>query len=229
MKLNEILKEDWDDVRGALYKYTGLGGKSGNMAAARTKFVSDFEQQFSMAQKSAAKGGVPFSVPNYIQSYLRRYHWYATPEQIQELTKITDPTKLAHAVYAVGIQQSRDKNGYVDARKEPTMGTEPAAKQAPANKPEDATIEPQAQQVLKTVKSMKGPKFERDLEEIIKLAMWNLYGTDKQDYNDLVKRIMNKQTTKNPQQAGANAFGQMANQLAKEPEDNPNLVRGSNE
>ncbi len=229
MKINDVLKEDLDDLRGTLYKYTGLGGGSGNLAATRTKFISDFAQQFNMAQKSAKKGGVAFSVPNYIQAYLRRYNWYATPEQIADLEKITNPTQLANAVYAVGIQQSRDKNGNVDATDGARPANIPANSAAPAaqGNPEDQTIEPSAQPIIKTLKTMKGPKYERELEQIIKLAMWNLYGTDKQDYNELIKSIMNKKAAA----PAAGAFGQMANQLSKsgQPEENPNIVRGSNE
>lgn len=216
MKINDVvLKEDWDDVRGSIYKYTGLGGGSGNAAATRTKFISDFANQFRMAQKSATKGGVTFSAPEYIQAYLRRYNWFATPAQIAELTQITDPTKLANAVYAVGIQQSRDKHGQVDNRIEPTMGGPAQGNMKKTNTPpEDTTLEPTTQTIIKTLKTIKGSKYEADLREIIKQALWNLYGTDKQDYSEFVKSIMAGKTKQNP---------------AAQQDDNPNLVRGSNE
>ena len=210
-----------DYAKGKLYQYTGFGGKPGNTSATRTKFTNDFSQQFKLAQRSARQGGVDFSVPDYVQAYLRRYNWYATPEQLEQLSKITDPTKLANAMYAVGIQQSRDKYGHVDdprGKDDPTGSKGNAAMSSMANQlmgnqqptpaqgAEDQTIEPQTQQLMKTVKTMKGGKFEKDLEEIVKLALWNLYGTDKQDYSEFVKSIMAGKTKQNPaqqqQQAG---------------------------
>lgn len=235
---------DW--VKGKVYQQTGLGGKGGNTAATRTKFVNDFAQQYKLAQRSARQGGVEFSVPDYVQSYLRRYNWFATPDQLQQVSKVADPTQLANAIYAIGMQQSRDKYGNVDTKQKSStpaapadnsgaaaMGnmaqqltgqgnsstasagqgamanmasqlTSPASQQA--QNPEDTTIEPQTQQVLKTVKNLKGDKYEKDLEEIVKLALWNLYGTDKKDYGEFVKSIMAGKTKTNPaqqqQQAG---------------------------
>lgn len=220
-KAGDIAGNVADYAKGKLYQYTGYGGKPGNTSATRTKFTNDFSQQFKLAQRSARQGGIDFSVPDYVQAYLRRYNWYATPEQLQQLTKITDPTKLANAIYAVGIQQSRDKYGHVDdTRGKPdptgkqgaaafgsmanqlTQNSNPAPAQGSQQAPggEDQTIEPQTQQLMKTVKTMKGGKFEKDLEEIVKLALWNLYGTDKQDYSEFVKSIMAGKTKQNPAQ-----------------------------
>jgi hypothetical protein len=222
-----------DTAKGMLYRTTGFGGKGGNIAAVRTRFINDFITQYKTAARSARQGGMPFSTSDFINSYLRRYQWYATPQQLEKLTTITDPKQLANAMYAVGMQQSRDKHGYVDdprasqdqddtqgaaaigSMASQLQGNSPqmtgatggqgafgqmAQQLAPGEKPEDQTIDPASQQLINNVKKMKGPKFERDLEQIIKLAMWNLYGTDRQDYNELVKSIMNKSATKNPAQ-----------------------------
>lgn len=241
-KAGDVASDVSDWVKGKVYQQTGLGGKGGNTAAVRTRFVNDFAQQFKLAQRSARQGGVDFNVSDYIQAYLRRYNWYATPAQIAQLEKVTDPTKLANAVYAIGIQQSRDKYGNVDDKRQSShvSSTTPAdtagsaamgdmARQLTGQGPntpapggqgamgnmasqlskpstqqpqgaEDTTIEPQTQQVLKTVKTLKGDKYEKDLEEIVKLALWNLYGTDKQDYSEFVKSIMSGKTKSNPAQ-----------------------------
>lgn len=217
-KAGDFAGDAADYAKGKLYQYTGFGGKPGNTSATRTKFTNDFSQQFKLAQRSARQGGIDFSVPDYVQAYLRRYNWYATPQQLQQLSQITDPTKLANAIYAVGIQQSRDKHGHVDdtrGKDDPTgskgnaaidsmanqlMGNQQTPQTTPAQGGEDQTIEPQTQQLMKTVKTMKGGKFEKDLEEIVKLALWNLYGTDKQDYSEFVKSIMSGKTKQNPAQ-----------------------------
>lgn len=202
---------DW--AKGKLYKHTGLGGAGGNASATRTKFINDFAQQYKLAQRSARQGGVEFSVPDYVQAYLRRYNWFATPDQLAQVSKVADPTQLANAIYAIGMQQSRDKYGNVDAKQKsstPAASTDTSGAAAspatPGQDAEDTTIEPQTQQVLKTVKNLKGDKYEKDLEEIVKLALWNLYGTDKQDYGEFVKSIMGGKTKTNPaqqqQQAG---------------------------
>jgi len=220
-KAGDIGADAADWVKGKVYQHTGLGGKPGNTAATRTKFVNDFAQQYKLAQRSARQGGVEFSVPDYVQAYLRRYNWFATPAQLAQVSKVADPTQLANAIYAIGMQQSRDKYGNVDDKQKSSTPAAPADTSGASATPaatavtptatpvqgaEDTTIEPQTQQVLKTVKNLKGDKYEKDLEEIVKLALWNLYGTDKQDYGEFVKSIMGGKTKTNPaqqqQQAG---------------------------
>jgi hypothetical protein len=95
-------------------------------------------------------------------------------------------TKLANAMYGIASTQQRDpRTGQV-------LQAAPMKAQA---QNDDATIDPQGQQIIKSLKSLKGPRYEKDLEEIIKLALWNLYGTDKKDYSELVKSITAKKST----------------------------------
>lgn len=99
--------------------------------------------------------------------------------------------KLAHAMYSVGMTQHRD----------PRTGQVLKTPQGAEGQPEDTTLDPQGQQILKSLKPLKGPRYEQDLRDIIKLAMWNLHGTDKQDYSEFMNSIMNqKHSAKNPTQ-----------------------------
>ncbi len=88
--------------------------------------------------------------------------------------------ELANAMYIVGQQQRRDsKTGIV--------------------------LSPNTQQLMRSLKNIKGQDYEDDLQEIIKLALWNLHGTDKADYSDFVKQIMSKKAgTANPAQQTQN-------------------------
>lgn len=200
---------DLDNMRGALYKYTGLGGAAGNAAATRTKFIGDFADQYSLAQRSAIKGGIPFDTDAYIQSYLQKYKWKASPEQLTQLKAIKDPTKLANAIYAIGMQQSSTGSSTPSS----TSGYD---SMTPNKSAEDATVDPTSKQLIQTLKTkIRGPAYEADLREIIKQAMWNLYGADKQDYSEFVKSIMAGKTKQNP--------------AIQQQDDNPNIVRGSNE
>lgn len=99
--------------------------------------------------------------------------------------------KLANAVYTVGMTQHRDpRTGRV--MNTGAMGT--AAQ-------DDSTIDPAGKQIIDKLKTLKGPQYEKDLEEIVKLALWNLHGTDKQDYSTFVQNIFNKRgSTQNPMQ-----------------------------
>lgn len=113
-------------------------------------------------------------------------------------------SKLANAMYSVGMTQQRDpRTGKVIPSQ--------AANQGGGGKPDDATVDPKGQQVINTVKTLKGEQYEKDLQEIVKLALWNLYGADKADYGDFVKQIMTqKSSAKNPQQT-ASIGGQKLN------------------
>lgn len=84
--------------------------------------------------------------------------------------------ELANAMYIVGQQQMRNpKTGIV--------------------------LSPNTKQIMRGVNTLKGEDNVDDLEEIIKLALWKLHGTDKQDYSEFVKQIMAKKSgTTNPAQ-----------------------------
>jgi len=182
-----------DQFKGSLYRFTGMGGEQGNMAATRTKFISDFAQQYKLAQRSARQGGIEFNAPEYVQAYLRRYNWQASPEQLAKIENITDPNQLANAVYAIGIQQSRDKYGQVDTRasKQPVTKSSGTVDNPVLTKP--------SQQILSTMKNMKGEDYKDDLESIVRLALNNLYATDPGDYGQEVKRIMGQKPAQNAQ------------------------------
>lgn len=103
-------------------------------------------------------------------------------------------SELVNAMYAVGMTQHRD----------PRTGQAMSGRMQ-GQQPEDTTLDPQGQQILKSLKPLKGPKYEQDLKDIIKLAMWNLHGTDKQDYSEFMNSIMNqKSSAKNPAQQQQN-------------------------
>lgn len=103
--------------------------------------------------------------------------------------------ELANAIYAVGQVQQRDPRTGQVLRPATQPGQQNQQKQ------DDTTIDPAGKQVISSVKKLKGPQYEKDLEEIVKLALWNLYGTSKEDYSDFVRQIMTQKTSaKNPMQ-----------------------------
>lgn len=84
-------------------------------------------------------------------------------------------TKLANAIYTVGMTQNAD----------PRM--KPAAQKGTVDNP---VLAKPTDQILTTMKNMKGEDYKDDLESIVRLALNNLYKTDPGDYSGEVKRIM---------------------------------------
>lgn len=254
MRAKEILVKEGlgdvlDTVRGGLYRATGFGGAGGNVAATRTRFINDFITQYKLANRSANQGGIPFDTKTFVQSYLAKNKWTANPEQMEKLLSITDPKQLGNALYAVGMQQLRDKSGYivdmptggVNSQNQGRGNTLGSTTQPQPQDQEDTTLDPAGLQILKQLKSLKGPKYEKDLQEIIKTALWNLYGTDKQDYTEFVKQIMSQKTKaekpetnynipaylrKNP---NASVQTTPAPAKATTNDENPNIIKGYND
>lgn len=111
--------------------------------------------------------------------------------------------KLANAMYTVGSTQTGARVG---------GNTRPAAGTV-----DNPVLAKNTQQVINTVKNMKGEDYKDDLESIVRLALGNLYKTDPADYNTEIKRIMGQKPTSTVTPA------------AQSQDDNPNIVRGSNE
>ncbi len=118
MKINEVeqLNEglgDW--ARAAIYNTLGIGGQKGNQAATMYHFIDGFKQQLGQTLRAAKSSGLPVDYDQIIDSYLNKYGWYANPQQKEYLKSIaSNPTKLAKAMYAVGVNQFRDKNGTIN-------------------------------------------------------------------------------------------------------------------
>lgn len=97
--------------------------------------------------------------------------------------------KLANAMYMVGQQQ---KNS-------PRTTQSMSNMQGTVDNP---VLSKTSDQILATMKNMKGENYKDDLESIVRLALNNLYKTDPGDYSQEVKRIMGQkpaQNTQNPQ------------------------------
>lgn len=193
-----------DAAKGALYRFTGLGGKQGSVAAGRTKFINDFKQEMTLAQRSARQGGIPFDPANYAQAYLKRYNLQATPAQLTSLNNITDPTQMANALYLIGKQSytgDERSGGYYRNAQTTQGGTQggPATQANQQVNKDDTVVSPQTKRIVATIRNMKGPMYEEDLKQIAKVTLWSLWGTDKQDYAELINSLMaNKTKAPNP-------------------------------
>ncbi len=198
MKLNEVMVEGIGDaIRTGMYKATGLGGTGAKNIAVRSNFVNNFKQQMKLNQQSAQRSGMPLDMNAFVDSYLAKYKWQASPEQKAQLTKITDPDKLANAMYVVGSQQVRDQRG--SAIGGSTAGVKGKAGQynqpttSATLSPEDDGLSISSQQLMQAVNKLNGKDNADDLRAIIKTGLRKLYGIDRVDYAKLAKEIMTGQ------------------------------------
>jgi hypothetical protein len=98
-------------------------------------------------------------------------------------------TKLANAIYTVGMTQNSTPSTKASAGQTADSGTV-----------DNPVLTKPTTQILTTMKNMKGDEgYKDDLESIVRLALTNLYKTDPGDYSAEVKRIMGQKPTQNTQ------------------------------
>ena len=207
MKLNEVIVEGIGDaLRTGMYKATGLGGAGAKNLAIRSSFVNNFKQQMKLNQQSAQRSGMPMDMNAFVDSYLAKYKWQASPQQKAQLEKITDPDKLANAMYVVGSQQVRNRQGNAIGAAEPAA---PQPKGGQYNQPtisanlspEDDGISVSSKQLMQAVNQLDSKDNADDLRAIIKTGLRKLYGIDKVNYAKLAKEIMTGQKAPDVQAA----------------------------
>lgn len=211
MRINEVeqLNEGFGDyMRAGLYNKLGIGGQKGNAAANMYNFLDGFTQQYKQSINAAKEAGMPADPNKFIDSYLNRYGWQASKKQRRAMMGlVNDPSKLAKAMYSIGMQQNRDPQGYVTGKAAGApAGSMKSAGQPQMNKQQITRALQKAQAELDRVKSgpdlnstsqgvissirgLTGPDNLDDLAAITKAAMQTLYGQDKAKYNELYKEI----------------------------------------
>lgn len=162
-------------------------------------------------------------------------------------------TKLANAMYMIGSQQIRDpRTGQSLGGGAGLQGGGPGGASAgdSAGATDDGKPEPElsvtTQQIIAKIQKLVGKDNLDDLTSIAKYAMQVLYKQSPQTYTDLYKEIMTGETKKkalSPQEVAArkrqilqkraarqaNSTSTPAPATPTEPEDNPNIIRGTNE
>lgn len=267
MRANEIITEGvMDSARAALYRTTGIGGDAGNQIANKVKFINGFKEQLRLAQDAAKTANMPFDVLRMVNAYLAKYGWTVDTNQQQYLKDLTTspvgkplqvkPDVLANAVYSIGMQQSRDADGYVTSTGGYSQGggsygsARRGRKGSKAAQPQELSVT--TERIVDTIGKLVGPENLDDLAAIAKQAMKVLYSQDKEKYTELYKEIMTGQKAEpeaaplSPEEqfaqrrkeklkaasaaanAGANPFTKFNPQTAPSGE-NDNIVRGTNE
>ena len=219
MKLNEVIvTESFGDTMsklGYLSGLTGTGGAGKNLVA-RDNLINSFSRQYSMYLQAAGENANP---AQFVSNYFSKNGWVSDRNQTKAAIEksANNPKALGTYVYSVAINQPGGK-----ADQGGMGGAFPGI-------PNGQKLSVATTQVIDKIQKLRGPENLDDLAKIAKVAMQVLYKQNPTKYTELYKEIMSGQTKKATPAAGA--FGQMANQLSNpaQPEENPNLVRGTNE
>lgn len=185
--VKDVASDIGDWTKSAIYKTTGFGGDPANAAATRIKFLNDFQQELSLAQRSARKAGQPYDNATFVNQYIKRYGWTIDPQELNQVMDVKDdPKKLANAMYNVAVGQRKGTGQYaskVDGYYPATKGTAQSTTQP------EAEITPKTQQIMSTIQKMTGSTNLDDLTKIAKTAMQTLYKQNSTAYNNLYKEI----------------------------------------
>lgn len=216
MKINEVTLNEgiWDHVKNAVYGAAGdttsKGATSAMSGAQRSVFINKFLGIVAAQVKSAKASGMPLNMNNLVNSYLMKNKWaILDPAQKTYITQLVSASQggtntkvinqLANAMFQVGAEQVRDKQGNLLKPYEggaQINANEPAAEPAAQAQP---TTQSPAQAPSQTPATTKLPQ-----------------ATVGQGAYSRRQPTVNPQqpTASEPTTPGANAFGQMAKQLS---------------
>jgi hypothetical protein len=175
---------DW--MKAKAYTGLGIGGAGGAGAAARQSFINKFTSDYNRYLMSAKRGGMEQpSMENYVNTYIKKYGWSATPEQVQSIVSgaAGDVGKLANNMFMLASDQSYDEFGRIGGR----GGSKSSAMSASTDADSDeGEVSLQGQKVVKQVSMMREP---RDLTVTAKAAMNRLYKVDPNSYKELRQEV----------------------------------------
>jgi hypothetical protein len=198
--LNKVKDTDTDWLKGQLYRFGGgKFGQSGNVAATKNVFISNFVQEYNQIIKSARQSGMDVpSMEEYVTDYLAQVGWNANPAQIAKLTANGDNIQnVANGVYAIGMMNLRG-NKAKGAGQGAAGQAEPQSTETPGGLPLDQA--PTTDKILQTIEKMTGSSYADDLETIADHALRNLFDTNKGAYTSALQAIKSgKRKSETPQ------------------------------
>lgn len=175
---------DWAKAK-AYTNLGGLGGKSGAGAAARQSFLSKFVSDYNRYMMSAKQGGMEQpSMQEYVESYINKYKWNASPEQVAKIVTASagDVNKLANNMFTLASDQSYDEFGRTGGqgggfRRQST-------KDADADEGQPSAM---GQKIANNVGMMRD---KRDLTVVAKAAMNRLDRVNPAAYKELRQEVI---------------------------------------
>lgn len=232
MKLKEIIVEN-------TINEVGIGDvTASNVATARKNFENNFKKQvklnttkWGMRNKKIDRSEVIHQLAN---SYMKKYgvssNAINNPKTQQLIAKASANTSFLNPAMDELIDRMyllASTTVQAHANDHPSFGA--GASTAGATQPKAGTeqLNPTTKQIVNNIKKYTGASNLDDLTRIAKTAMQVLYKQNPTKYTELYKEITSGQTKK--PEPGAGAFGQMASNLTQPEQENPNIIRGTNE
>jgi hypothetical protein len=177
---------DW--AKAKAYTGLGIGGAGGAGAAARQSFLNKFTSDYKRYMLSAKTGGMASpSMEDYVNTYIKKYGWTATPAQVQSIISGSagDISKLANNMFALASDQSYDEFGRIGGRGGAKYSAASASTGVDADS-DEGVVSPQGQKIVKQVGMMREP---RDLTVTAKAAMNRLNKVDPNSYKELRQEV----------------------------------------
>lgn len=200
-----------------MYRATGIGGKGTEMAVKKDNYVKDFKAEYDTLARGQSGA---FNPSSFAQSYIQKNNWGPlNPQQQQALNsaiRSKDSTKIGDAMYQIGMQ-----NRQGGAIAQPTAQQGAQGKPMPANADPNSKntlgtkdqLSPATARIISQIGMLAVPSAIDDLEAILRAALNSLNKVAPGEYAEMVKMVATGQRPK-----------------ANVPQDdNPNIVRGSNE
>jgi len=209
MKINEIVTEDFSQVKQMLGKGASMAGSgissaaqglsrmfSGQQSIANSA-VNIYTKDLLVAKKSAERAGVPFDPKKYVTGIIKKYG-FNIDDYTNEIDTVikslvsgnfnrTSVNQYANLMQMIGSQQARDSSGRVIS-----TNTTP-------NTPTNTSTTTTNNATMQVVKSMSNLKNPNDLNKIAKVALNKLYKLDPTNYASLVKQITSGSTKQTQQ------------------------------
>lgn len=217
MRLKEIITESKLNEYGSQYSdYQKVNAK--DVKTAKNNFISNFKQQVKLNKKAGSR---PEVIGRLASSYMKKYGVSDAAIQdkrfqdlIQKASAETGFLKPAlnelidYMYFLASTTVQTDANDYNTQQGQSATNSNSGRSVTASNQ-----YTPSTKQIIKRINKYSGEDKLDDLVKIAKTAMQTLYAQDPVKYKALYNEIVsssNQQTTS----PGANAFGQMANQLA---------------
>lgn len=175
---------DW--AKAKAFTGLGVGGAGGAGAAARQSFLNKFTSDYNRYMLSAETGGMAEpSMEEYVNTYIKKYGWSATPEQVQNIVTgaAGDVGKLANNMFMLASDQSYDEFGGLSRNR--GAGTTTSGAVGDADR-DEGQVSPQGQKIVSQVAAMRDP---RDLTVTAKAAMNRLYKVNPDSYKELRQEV----------------------------------------
>jgi len=166
----------------------------------KIRFINTITKEIKQEIEDSARANQPLNMDVFISDYLKKAGWGVESDDKVQLKLL--------ASQAANNPAELNKLAELIY----SIGTKNAAARDPAKQAANV-LAPSTQQTINQITKLTGPENNDDLEQIAKTAMTMLYSQNRARYNSLYREIVSGVKSGAP----------------KQPEDNPNIVRGTNE